>query len=441
MIRHVPKITVACLLGETLLILVAFVSATYLLSDVDPTDYLVGDAGRISIPLVALAFVAALYFQNLYSDFHVKSRVLLFQQLCMITGVVFLLQGLIGYANRDLGVPLAIMVTGSIIATAIIYGERLLISVYAIDAIAKTELLLVGSSPILEELDGYIKEHPQAGLLVAGYVDDGAARSDRPVPEFCGNLTMLRDTVSAKQPARIVLGLTTPADAALTDDLLQIRYSGYDIDTAANAYERICGRVSVYDLDLAQVTFRSEYGTEPQAADYRQLLSRSIALLGIILTLPFSLITALALWATQGRPIFERKRLVGRNGREFNCRRFRLQRTTRLGALIDRLRLDSLPQLINVLKGEMNLVGPRPDRPEYAVALERYIPYYRERFAVPPGMTGWAQIHWVRESAATDVIRRLEYDMYYIRNRSVSLDLLILLHTVKVMLASEGLNS
>jgi len=434
MIRYIPRIAVVCLLGEALLILAAFVFATYLLIDVDPTDYLLNNFGIVSILLVALVFILALYFHDLYAEFHVRSRILLFQQLCMVTGVAFLAQGLISYLSANLRIPVRIMLMGSILAAGIIFVNRVLISSYTIHAIAKTQLLLVGASPVLGELDRYIDERPQTGLQIAGYVDDEPLQVRQPPRKSWGELSALRDIIQVVRPARIILGLTKPATPALTNELLEIRYSGYNIETAASAYERVCGRISIYDLDPARVACQVVLSGVPQRMFYLQLISRSAALAGIILTIPFMLLVAFGLLVTAGRPILERQRLAGLNGEGFDRYRFRLQQSSALARIVGKLRLDGLPQLLNILKGEMNFVGPQADRAEYVEAIERHIPYYRERYRVPPGMTGWAQIQWTEESSPEDTISRLEYDLYYVKNMSWSLDMLILLHTVKDML-------
>jgi lipopolysaccharide/colanic/teichoic acid biosynthesis glycosyltransferase len=433
---YIPTIAFLYLLWETFLISGAFIFATYLLIDVDPTDYLLNDSGIAGILLVTLTFIAGLYFYDLYSNFHVKSRVLLLQQLFMITGIAFLLQGLISYLNTNLRVSVRIMLVGSLLAVSGVFIGRILMSNYAIQSIAKIRLLLVGANPILEELDRFIEALPQLGLQIAGYVDDTPSDGNGPPRKSLGSLAGLRRIVQTAQPAQIILGITTPATPALANDLLEIRYAGYDIETAASAYERVCGKVSIHDLNPQWRAFEGMFSGTPREVFYQQVIDKILAVAAIALTAPVMVLVAVALLAAGGRPLLDRQRLAGRDTRAFDRYRFHVDPSTVPGRIIERLWLAGLPQLFNVLKGDMAFVGPEADRPEYVEAIERHIPYYRERYRVPPGMTGWAQIHWSDESTPEDTIGRLEYDLYYVKNMSLSLDTLVLLHTIKVMLMS-----
>jgi exopolysaccharide biosynthesis polyprenyl glycosylphosphotransferase len=181
-----------------------------------------------------------------------------------------------------------------------------------------------------------------------------------------------------------------------------------------------------------------------------------LAMLGLVLTLPLMAIIAVAVKLTSPGPALYHQQRVGRQGRIFTVHKFRTMRTdaeaetgpvwashgdqriTPLGRWLRRTRLDELPQLWNVLKGDMSFVGPRPERPEFVTELTRQIPYYGQRHTVRPGITGWAQVRYTYGASIEDALQKLQYDLYYIKNFSIALDLFIVFETVKTVIRSRG---
>ncbi len=193
----------------------------------------------------------------------------------------------------------------------------------------------------------------------------------------------------------------------------------------------------------------------PLAAFVRRLAEIAFCTALLALTLPLMLVTAVAIRLEGGGPVLFRQIRIGQHGAPFHVLKFRTMRTdaepngpvwatvndpriTRIGALLRRSRIDELPQLLNVLRGDMSLVGPRPERPHFVELLAREIPGYHDRAAVKPGITGWAQVRFRYGSSVEDARRKLEYDLYYLRHRSLLLDLLILALTVRVVLSHQG---
>src|ERR1035438_877431 len=194
----IPVGTLTLLVSEVLLITSAFVFATYLVLDVDPTVFLLYEGGLSRIALVVLSILLGLHFHDLYSQFYVKSRIVLIQQLCLVIGVAFLTQGLIAYLNTSLRVPISVMTLGSALAVTAIFFWRLLFSAFAFQLVGRDRLLLVGGSPLLEDIGQFIADHPENGLEIAGYLDD---RRDpgAPLPggKILGPMAALRDIVHA----------------------------------------------------------------------------------------------------------------------------------------------------------------------------------------------------------------------------------------------------
>ena len=453
----IPVGTLTLLVSEVLLVTSAFIFATYVVLEVDPTVFLLYDGGLFRIALVLLSIIVGLHFHDLYSQIHVKSRIVLAQQLCLVMGVAFLTQGLIAYADSNLRVPIRVMVVGSSLAVIAIFFWRILFSAFALHVVGRDRILLVGGSPLLEDIGQFIADHPESGLEVAGYLDDRHQIGTLlPGGKILGDMDSLRDIVRATQPHRIVVGMFERRNRMPVSELLELRFAGNVIEEVANTYERVCGRVCLKEIRPSQLIFSGELGPRPQNLLYQRITNVIVAVIGIVLSFPLMVLTALAVRLSSPGPVLYRQARVGLDDTLFTVYKFRSMRAdaetgtgpvwaqkddprvTTVGRIIRRIRFDELPQLFNVLRGEMSMVGPRPERPEFVKALNEQIPYYRQRHCVRPGITGWAQISYKYGDTLEDTITKLEYDLYYIKNMSMSLDTYIIFHTLKAMLLSRG---
>ena len=453
----IPVGTLTLLVSEVLLVTSAFIFATYLVLEVDPSVFLLYDGGFSRIVLVVLSILVGLHLLDLYSQIQVKSHLVLIQQLCLVMGVAFLCQGLVAYITPSMRVPIHVMLVGSAIAVAAIFFWRLLFSAFAFQVVGRDRLLLVGGSPLLEDIGQYIADHPETGLEISGYVDDRhAAGASLPGGKILGAMESLRDIVRTAQPHRIVVGMFERRNRMPVGELLELRFAGNVIEEAANTYERVCGRVCLKEIRPSQLIFSGELGPRPQHLLYQRFWNMVVAVIGMILALPIMLLTALAVRLSSPGAVLYRQTRVGLDNVPFTVYKFRSMRidaevgtgavwaqrddprVTTVGRLIRAIRFDELPQLFNVLKGEMSIVGPRPERPEFVKALNEQIPYYRQRHCVRPGITGWAQINYKYGDTLQDTVTKLEYDLYYIKNMSLALDNYIIFHTLKAMLLSRG---
>jgi len=453
----VPVGSLALLSSEILLITSSFILATYLILEVDPTIFLLYDGGLVRILLVLASILLGMHFHDLYSKIYVRSRTVLAQQLCLVIGIAFLFQALVGYVDAGLRVPIRVMVLGSFLAAAAIFAWRVFFSAHVLRVVARDRLLLVGASPLLEDIGKHIEEHPETGLQVVGYVGDreetGTAMAGGKV---LGPMASLREIIQATNPDRIVVGMTERRERMPVSELLELRFAGHIIEEAASTYEKVCGRVCLKELRPSQLIYSGELGPRRTSMFYQTVANLILAAVGIVVSLPIMLLTALAVRLTSAGPVLYRQVRVGMDGIPFTLYKFRSMRAdaeaetgavwaskddprvTPLGRTIRKLRIDEIPQLFNVLKGEMSVVGPRPERPEMVQSLSEKIPYYRHRHCVRPGITGWAQVNYKYGDTLEDVIRKLEYDLYYIKNMSLSLDSYIIFLTVKAMLLSRG---
>jgi lipopolysaccharide/colanic/teichoic acid biosynthesis glycosyltransferase len=434
----VPASVLTLFLSEVALVFGCYVAAAYADPDVDGDIFLVDESGLLRIGIVVALTILGLYFHNLYGDVRIRNRTRLLQQLCFITGIVFLAQALIGYGDRDLALPRKIMMMGSALALAGVYGWRLLFSAAMRNAVGARRVLFLGITPTVAQLAGHLGEHPELGLAPIGYLDRSAdALGAGASLARLGAVADLTRVIEEHHPDWIVIGKREEIPPWWADDFLELRFGGIRAERASSLYENTFGRVSALEIRPAELIFGDTLRPSPVWVNLQSAYSFGLALIAFVLALPLLLPIALLVKITSRGPVLLRQRSAGLHAAPFDLYRFRCVyrgqggRLTPLGRLLRKLRLDGLPQLANVLRGDMSLVGPPAIRPEFAARLSELIPFYSQRHLVSPGLTGWAQVSANASAMAPDALGLLEYDLHYIRNLSPALDLLILLSAVR----------
>jgi sugar transferase (PEP-CTERM system associated) len=452
----VPASVLALIVSELVIITSCFILASYIMIDVDPEVFLLYDGGLGRLMLVVASVMLGLYFQDLYSQFRIRSRVELFQQICLVIGLVFILQAVLTYVDPNLMMPRWLMMMGCGLVLIFVPTWRLLYTTLVLRAFGAERVLFLGTNAVARAIAMELHARPEMGIAPIGFVDDNVTRGETiGHTRVLGPLAELRDIVIKTQPERIVVGMTERRGALPTTDLLDLRFSGIGIQDAAQLFEATFGRVSTQELRPSQLIFSEELGPRPRSVMLQRWYSLLISLIGVVVAAPIMLLVALAVKLSSAGPILYRQRRVGQYGVPFEVYKFRSMvadaeastgavwatkgdpRVTGVGRFIRKTRLDELPQLFNVLKGEMAICGPRPERPEFVRTLSEQIPFYRQRHFVKPGITGWAQVNHKYGDTLEDTITKLEYDLYYIKNLSPALDAVIMFHTAKVMLFSD----
>ncbi len=457
----IPTSVLGLLASEFLLIYGCYIAASFLVyrfitTEFDPQFFLGPDYGWVRIGFVVACIMLGIYFHDLYTQFRIKSRILLLQQLCLVVGIAFLTQAFLSYLRRpDWTVPKWLMIFGSALTLVLLPAWRIFYGTVVLKAFGHQRILFLGSSPVIQQIAGHLRDHPELALAVVGYVDDLEPGIELPGGPLCGPIDQLIKIVGETKPDRIVVGMTERRQRLPVHDLLQLRFSGIHIEDALNTFEVTFGRISTRELRPSQLIFSTELGPRKNSVTLHSLYSLAIAAILTILFLPIMLAVAVAVRLTSPGPVLYGQRRVGLNDEPFTVYKFRSMyvdaeartgavwaqkddpRITSVGRIIRRLRFDELPQLFNVLKGDMSIVGPRPERPEFVKTLTEQIPYYRQRHCVKPGITGWAQINYKYGDKLEDTVIKLEYDLYYIKNLALTLDTFIMFHTLKVMLFSE----
>jgi sugar transferase (PEP-CTERM system associated) len=459
----IPASIIALILLEAVLLYGCYVTGLYLAQwlfedRMFATGFLLDENGLLRILIVVVTILLALYFNDLYDNIQVKSRLQLTQTICLSVGIAFFAQAFMGYVVTGWIVPRYTMILGSTLVLLVTPPFRFLYSKLALTTLGAERVLFLGSSYTLKEVAQGIEDKPELGLKIVGYLDDETSEDD-PIPGIprLGSIKDINDLDKLDPKIRrIVVGLTERRNRLPTQELLKIRLSGIRIEEATQLYEAVLGRVCTRSFRPSQLIFSQELGPRSGTESIQSIYCFIFAVLLIILTSPVMLLVALAVRLTSRGPILLRQSRVGRGDKVFTVYKFRSMRAdaealtgavwatrndpriTPIGRIIRRARLDELPQFFNVLKGEMAIAGPRPERPEFVQTLSEKIPYYRQRHCVKPGITGWAQINYKYGDTIEDTIAKLEYDLYYIKNMSISLDAYIFFHTVKTMLLSRG---
>ncbi|MGA2881029.1 MAG: sugar transferase [Bryobacteraceae bacterium] len=450
---YVPASVAALLVSEFILIYAGYLAATFAWLRADAQVFLLDDLGWLRILIVVVCLMVSIYFHDLYSNLGERPRELL-QQVGVVAGTAFLTEAMLGYLKlRQLVVPAGPMIVGSAVTIMALMGWRLFFSRVLLKKMPYERVIFLGDSPVVQEIASHLEAHPEKGLTPLGFLDD----SNSPSTKRLGAISDLREVVDRLHPERIVVGLRERRSNLPVAQLLELRLSGIRIEDALSTYEMAFERISTYELRPSQLIFSSsELGPNRTGVRLQLAYTMAIAAMGVLATVPVMLLLAALVKLTSPGPMLLRQQRVGKNNRIFTLYKFRSMvqnaevrsgavwatrndpRVTPVGRWLRKSRLDELPQLFNVLKGDMSIVGPRPERPEFVTELEKRIPYYRQRHCIKPGITGWAQIKHKYGDTIEDTIMKLEYDLYYIKNLAPALDAVIMFHTAKVMLLSRG---
>jgi sugar transferase (PEP-CTERM system associated) len=449
----IPTSVVALLLSEIVLVLACYVLSIWILG-IDVQFYLFEENNYWKLLVITGLIILVLYFQDLYANLRIVSRILLVQQVCLAVGCALLAMAFLGYLQPEFLLGRWLMIIGSLAVIMLLPVWRLAYWRYVIAGLRSERVLLLGSASILADVIAHIGDRPELGYSLLGYVCEDTP-CDFPIP-CLGRVTEIRRVYEEHKPTRIVVGMAERRNRLPVQELLDIRFAGVMIEDAADTYEMAMHRVCSSKIQPSQLIFSAQLGPRAQALMLQNAYSLIIGIVGIIVTSPLMLLTALAVKLTSPGPVLYRQKRVGLNGKIFTLYKFRSMyvdaekrtgpvwakiddpRITPVGRWIRQLRLDELPQFWNVVKGDMVIVGPRPERPVFVEALSSQIPYYRQRLAVKPGITGWAQINHKYGDTELDAMIKLEYDLYYIKHLSPALDFYIIFHTLKVMLLSRG---
>jgi sugar transferase (PEP-CTERM system associated) len=420
-----------------------------------------GVAADASLDLWKIALVTGLcqvcfYYNDLYDLTVVHSSRELLIRLLQAAGAASIIIALLYLLVPSLNIGNGIFVSSLVIFLLAIIAWRLLFNRLAYASNLEERVLIVGSGPTARTLARQIQHQHDFGYRVVGYVSDQPPAHGGTIPVALGGADEIPRIVRDYDVDRIVVALTDRRGRLPIAELLEAKLSGIKVEDATTTYERLTGKILIDDLKPSWLIFSDGFAISRWTRFAKRAFDLLLASVGFVLSAPLTVLTALAVYLDSEGPILYCQERVGENGRVFTVYKFRSMRVdaektgmpmwaaqddarvTRVGRVIRKTRLDELPQLWNVLRGDMSFVGPRPERPYFVEQLSQEIPFYQQRHAVKPGLTGWAQIKYQYGSSVEDAMEKLRYDLYYIKHLSIALDLSIVFDTVKVIIFGKG---
>jgi sugar transferase (PEP-CTERM system associated) len=453
----------ALLAVDHLLIVGGVLAASVIRLGVDglqPMPVMIAVLWRASI--IAIVLQLMLHYTDLYDPRagHEPSEVA--GRLLQAVAAASVLMAVLYYVLPELLIGRGIAAISALLAFALLLVWRLLI----FDNIARhlgpgEHLLIVGMSSAAVELAHELHQRRNSlGVVLVGFIDADENRST-PIagnPGVVGTIADLPRLVRTRRIDRIVVSLADARGKFAMDELLRIKLNdGVHFDHLASVYERYTGKIAIENLRPSWLIFSEGFRKTRSMAAAKRTADILLASIALLLLGPIMLIVALVTRLSSAGPALYFQERVGQDGKTFTVVKFRSMRqdaeaktgavwaaarndprVTPVGRVLRRTRLDELPQLWNVLKGEMSFVGPRPERPTFVASLTDQIPFYGQRHAVRPGITGWAQVRHRYGSSVDDAMQKLQYDLYYIKNLSVAFDLFIILETIKTVAVRRG---
>ena len=444
---------------DSALVLLSVTASAFLILGPEFRDQIATSAFFAKLGLLAVVFPLAMYFADVYDarpEDTSRGLLVRLMQSLGVTTIIFaavyaLMPGLI------LGRGVFALAVGFILGLVPLWRTAF---DRAVDRIAPGErLLFLGTKPAAVALARELKERQRdLGVEVVGFVEAESSHVRMFVqsPGIVGSIDDLPLIVRRLRVDRVAISLEDARGRLPMHDLLDLKLQGVRFDHLASVYEEFTGRIAGENLRPSWMVFSDGF-RKPRALMFaKRLVDVLASSAGLILGAPLFLAVAAAIRFTSAGPVLYRQMRVGERGRTFRLHKFRTMRTdaesatgpvfatehdprvTPVGNFLRRTRLDELPQLWNILRGEMSLVGPRPERPEFVKDLTDEIPFYGQRHVVKPGLTGWAQVRYAYAATVADTMEKLQYDLFYIKNLSMVLDVVILLSTVKTVLRREG---
>lgn len=427
--------------------------------------YRLSEIGSIPDPITTripqlLAFAAAIEISmvavGVYGAEALTSLRFAFARLLVAVSLGILALSSIFFLVPDLSLWRSNLFYSMFISLGLLFSLRILLGKTLGGAAFKRRLVVLGAGPRAQRIKELSKQ-PGSGFVVVGYI----AMNDGPqeIPEAINRdaIYNLADHVVLLNASEVVLALEERRNALPLEDLLRIKTTGVHVNDLSSFIERETGRVDLDSVNPSWLIFSDGFSASRRISSaLKRLFDILASAVLLVLTLPLIAIAAILVKLDSKGPAFFRQKRVGLYGQEFEMIKLRSMRTdaekdgeaqwaqendprvTRVGKVIRKLRIDELPQAWTVLKGEMSFVGPRPERKQFVDDLAQKMRYYSERHMVKPGITGWAQVNYPYGASLEDARHKLEYDLYYAKNYTPFLDLLILLQTVRVIIWPEG---
>jgi sugar transferase (PEP-CTERM system associated) len=448
--------------GETALLAAAVVISSALMGGPQAWELLADNTAILRVLLIVVVCQLCLHYADLYDLRTMTTKRDFVSRLMRAIGATSLILGIAYWLFPLLVVEQGVFLLSAALATLLVMIWRSAFDAVTTRLAPRERLLLVGTSPAAIVLARELHERRnELGVNIVGFVDPDPTRVGAPVinPGVVGTIDDIPALAARLHVDRVVVSLSDERGKLPMDRLLDVRLSsGVMFDHLASVYEEYTGKIALENLRPSWLIFSAGF----RKTKLRMLIKRAFDIVasvcGLILAAPLMLVSTLLLKLESARdPILYHQERVGLNGEPFTIHKFRTMRTdaeartgpvwsagdkdpriTAVGRFMRKTRLDEIPQLWNVLRGDMSLIGPRPERPAFVEQLTQQIPFYGQRHVVKPGVTGWAQVRYTYGASVEDALEKMQYDLYYVKHMSLRFDLLIALETIKTVVLRRG---
>jgi len=459
--QYVSPKTICLMLWEGMLVALSVIGAAKLRFWRDPVEfemYTTWPDFGVQLLISVLVFQACFYYNELYDMQGMRRRgeqmLRVWQALgsaCMLLGFLYFLAPGIQLGRGVFFISLALLAaTMSLSRAALDYAWRM--------TATKERVLILGSGPLATTAARELSKREDLSLEMAGFVD----KSERAKVEsvfgyrMLGPVDELQRIAEEQKIGRIIVALEDRRGALPIRTLVNLRVRGIPVEDAHTALAALTGRVWLEAVRPSWFVYSDGFRRSRLTAVLKRMLDLCFGIIGLVASAPLMALIALAVRLDSKGPALYRQTRVGQGGRLFQVLKFRSMRenaeeengaqwaqeqdprVTRVGRVLRKYRLDEMPQFINVIRAEMSFVGPRPERPVFVEQLREQIPYYDERHSVRPGITGWAQVQHSYGGTVEDSVRKLEYDLFYLKNMSILFDFAIVLQTIRIVLFGRG---
>ena len=449
---YYPTRTVVLLLCEAAIVSGCFLLATWMMRGPDTYIALQYEHGFLKIAIITVVSLILSYYFDLYEPSIVSGRMQIYFRILLVLGFDCFLLSAFLLVDPDVAIGPYVYVIGfGLLAPALILLRRSYEWVVA-RRIFRERVYVLGAGDYARSIVETIRSRSDLGMEVVEWEDiqlEPAERKKVWISEL--------DNIANGNPIvhRIIVAMESRRGELPVQELLSLRFQGITVEEDGTLRERLYGKIPLEGLRPSNFLYTEGFRLRASQQFTRQVVSMVVAAIGLLLFLPLFPLVVLAVKLSSKGPIFFRQTRVGMGGRNFQVIKFRTMftdaeaggakwatkndpRVTKVGMFLRKTRIDEIPQLWNVLRGDMGFVGPRPERPEFVAWLTEELPFYYLRTLIRPGLTGWAQVRYGYGATLAETKEKLEYDLYYIKHMSLGLDLLIMFETIKTILRRRG---
>jgi sugar transferase (PEP-CTERM system associated) len=448
---YYPVRTLILLAGEILIAWTSFLAGAVLQFRQDSWIILNYEGGYYKILGATVLVILCSHWFDLYDPERLNDKAGLYFRLLLVPGFAALALSVLGYLRPKYLIGGDSSLMGLIILTLALLAWRTAYGWLVQQPYLQERVYVLGTGERALRLVNGLRQHAELGINVIAWSGnlEGALTREAVASH-------LAELARENKVHRVIVAMPDRRGTIPVEELLQLRLHGVKVEEAASWLEKISGRIDVEQLYPSWLIFQEGFRSGASFVLLRRLLSILVAFVLLLLVLPIIPFLVLAIKLDSRGPVLYRQKRVGCGGTTFHCYKFRTMRAdaeadtgptwaddgdpriTRVGKFLRASRLDEIPQLWCVLKGDMAFVGPRPERPEFVDWLSKEIPYYVVRHIVRPGITGWAQVRYKYGNTVEDAKEKLQYDLFYIKNASLGLDLLVMFQTIKTVLLGRG---